>query len=83
MACGGTSIQRGAKRLGKLIRYIEGSLHQKPRFNEFAEKRPKCSLYRAMVNNCLFFTFSFLFFCGATLCYLAFWDQNDYCNIYA
>lgn len=56
------------------------SLYRKPPFNEFAEKRPKCSLYRAMVNNCLFFTFSFLFFCGATLCYLAFWDQNDYCN---
>ena len=33
---------------GKLVRYIEGSLNRKPRYNEFAEKQPKCSLYRGI-----------------------------------
>ena len=44
---GGTSIQRSAKGLGKFVRYIEGSLYRKPRFNEFLGKQSKCSLYRA------------------------------------
>ena len=39
--------------IGKFVRYIEGSLHRKPRYNEFAEKQLKCSLYRGIVNNCL------------------------------
>ena len=34
-----------------------GSLYRKPRFNEFAEKQPKCSLYRGMVNSCCFVFF--------------------------
>lgn len=38
----GSSTKRSAKRLGKLVRYIE-------------EKQPRCSLYRGMVNNCPFF----------------------------
>ena len=50
MYCCRTSIQRNAKGPGKLLRYIEGSLYRKPRFNEFAEKKPKCSLCRGMVN---------------------------------
>ena len=33
-----------------MVRYVEGSLHRKPRFNEFAEKQPKCSLHRGMVD---------------------------------
>ena len=37
---------------GKLVRYIEGLLNRKPRYNEFVEKQPKCSLYRGIVNNC-------------------------------
>ena len=35
------------------VRYIEGSLYRKPRFNEFAEKQP-CSLYLGMVNRFFF-----------------------------
>ena len=46
----GTSIERSAKRLGKLVRYIEGSFYRKSRFNELAEKQLNCSLYRDMVN---------------------------------
>ena len=30
----------------KNVRYIEGSLYQKPRYNELEGKRPNCSLYR-------------------------------------
>ena len=32
--------------------YQEGSLNGKPRYNESAEKQPKCSLYRGIVYNC-------------------------------
>ena len=35
---------------GKLVRSIKGSLNRKARYNEFAEKQPKCSLYRGIVN---------------------------------
>ena len=35
---------------GKLVtvRYIKGLLNRKARYNEFAEKQPKCSLYRGI-----------------------------------
>ena len=39
------------KGLGQLVRYIEGSFYQKPRYNEFVGKQPKCSLYRGILNN--------------------------------
>ena len=28
------------------------SLYRKPRYNKFAKKQPKCSLYQGIVNNC-------------------------------
>ena len=31
--------------------YIEGLLYQKPWYNEFVEKHPKCSLYRGIADN--------------------------------
>ena len=37
------------KGLGKFVRYIEGLLYRKPRYNEFVEKPPKCLLYRGIV----------------------------------
>ena len=60
-----------------MVLYIESSLYRKPRFNEFAEKQPKRSFYRGIVNNCLFFLFPF---CGVTLRYLTFWGRIDYCK---
>ena len=38
----------GTVELGKFVRYIESSLYQTPRFNEFSKKQPKCSLYRGI-----------------------------------
>ena len=35
-----------------LYRGFESSLYRKPRYNEFVEKQPKCSLYRGIANNC-------------------------------
>ena len=48
------------------VRYIENL-----GYNEFAEKQPKCSLYRGIVNGRLVFN-------GVTLRYPAFPDLNDY-----
>ena len=47
------------------------SLYQKPRYNEVAERQPKCLLYRGIVSNC--------FSNGVTLHYPAFPDLNDNC----
>lgn len=38
------SVELSAKGLGKLVRYIEGSLYQNPRYNEFAEKTTRMFL---------------------------------------
>ena len=47
----GTSIyKQSAKRLGKFVTHIEGSLYQTPPFNKFFGKLPKCSLYPGIVN---------------------------------
>ena len=47
----GTSIQWGAKGLGKFACYIEGSLYWKPWFHKFLAKQAKCSLYQRVVND--------------------------------
>ena len=47
----GTSIQWGAKGLGKFACYIEGLLYWKPQFQEFLSKQAKRLLYRGMVND--------------------------------
>ena len=65
--------------LGKLVRYIEGTLYRKPWFNEFAEKQPNRSLYRGLANNYFYlipFFYLWLFF-GVTSRYLAFWDRSS------
>ena len=49
------------------------------RFNEFAGKQPKYSLYQGMINSC--FCFVLFFLCGVTSRYpAAFWDRNDNCK---
>ena len=40
-----------AKGLEKFVRYIQGLLYRKPRFNEFLGKQAKCSLYRRVVDD--------------------------------
>lgn len=54
----------------KLICSMEGSLYRKPRFHEFAEKQPKCSLYRWLVDSCCFVLF--LFFCFVVVVFVLF-----------
>lgn len=47
----GTSIyKQSAKRLGKFVTHIEGSLYQTPPCNKIFGKLPKCSLYPGIVN---------------------------------
>ena len=52
-------MEQGAGPIGALyrgcvisrLRYIEGALYRKPRYNEFVGKQPKFSLCRGIVNN--------------------------------
>ena len=64
--------------MGKLVRYVEGLLQRKPRFHKFAEKQPKCLLYRGIIKRFKLFGFLLSFFCGVTSPYPAFGGRNDY-----
>ena len=41
-----TLIKQSRWGLAKFVRYMEGLLFRKPRYDEFEGKRPKCSLYQ-------------------------------------